>query len=72
MKYDRMSRIGNTVQYAGIAKAYMDRNPGKELPRYFVGSMDLSPEAHVMVHAIAQKYVCSSISNSCHETTNVL
>lgn len=64
MKYDRMSRIGNTTQYAGVAKAYMDRNPGKSLPNYYVGAMDLTPEAHVKVQAIAQKYVCSSISKT--------
>lgn len=64
MKYERQSRIGKTIQYAGVAKAYMDRNPEKELPHYFVGAMDLSPEAHVKVQAIAQKYVCSSISKT--------
>jgi ribonucleoside-diphosphate reductase alpha chain len=64
MKYHRMSRVGNTVQYAGVAKVYMDRNPDKELPFYFVGSMDLSPEEHVDVQAVAQKYVCSSISKT--------
>ncbi|MDA7026848.1 adenosylcobalamin-dependent ribonucleoside-diphosphate reductase [Bacillus sp. CLL-7-23] len=64
MKYDRKSRIGETVQYAGVAKAYMDRNLGRQLPHYFVGAMDLSPEAHVNVQAIAQKYVCSSISKT--------
>lgn len=64
MKYERKSRIGKTIQYAGIAQAYMDRNPDKELPHYFVGALDLPPEAHVKVQAIAQKYVCSSISKT--------
>lgn len=64
MKYTRQSRIGKTVQYAGIAKAYMDKHPGEELPSYFVGAMDLSPERHVKVQAVAQKYVCSSISKT--------
>lgn len=64
MKYDRMSRVGNTVQYAGVAKAYKDRNPDLPLPNYFVGSMDLAPFEHVEVQAIAQKYICSSISKT--------
>lgn len=64
MKYERNSRIGKTVQYAGVAKAYMERNPNKPLPHYFVGAMDLTPEDHVRVQAIAQKYVCSSISKT--------
>lgn len=64
MKYNRMSRIGNTVQYAGVALAYKEKNPDKELPEYYVGSMDLSPEAHVRVQAVAQKYIDSSISKT--------
>lgn len=65
MKYERLSRIGKTVQYAGVAQAFMDANPHvKELPEYFVGSMDLTPEEHVAVQAIAQKYVDSAISKT--------
>lgn len=64
MKYNRMSRIGNTVQYAGVALAYKERNPDKELPEYYVGAMDLSPEAHVKTQAVAQKYIDSSISKT--------
>lgn len=72
MKYNRLSRIGSTVQYAGVAKAWMDRNPDKELPDYFVGAMDLTPEEHVSVQATIQKYVDSSISktvNAPHDYT---
>lgn len=65
MKYNRMSRIGNTVQYAGVSLAYMQANPDKtELPDYYVGSMDLLPEEHVRVQAVAQKYIDSSISKT--------
>lgn len=64
MKYNRMSRVGNTVQYAGVAKVWMDKHPDQELPEYFVGSMDLTPEEHVEVQAVAQQYVCSSISKT--------
>ena len=65
MKYERLSRIGKTVQYAGVAKAFMDANPRvKELPEYFVGAMDLSPKEHVAVQAIAQKYIDSAISKT--------
>lgn len=64
MKYNRLSRIGETVQYAGVALAYKQRNPDKDLPDYYVGAMDLSPADHVKVQAIAQKYVDSSISKT--------
>lgn len=65
MKYKRKSRIGETIQYAGAAAAFMERNPQvTELPDYFVGAMDLSPEEHVAVQAIAQKYIDSAISKT--------
>lgn len=65
MKYNRMSRIGNTVQYAGVAQAFMEANPSvKELPDYYVGAMDLTPLEHVTVQGIAQKYIDSAISKT--------
>jgi len=64
MKFKRKSRIGETIQYAGVAQAYLDRNPGKPLPDYFVGAMDLTPEEHVKVQATVQQFVCSSISKT--------
>jgi len=65
MKFNRQSRIGQTVQYAGVAQAFMDRNPDvKTLPDYFVGAMDLTPQEHVSVQAIAQYYIDSAISKT--------
>lgn len=64
MKYNRLSRIGSTTQYAGIAKAWLDKHPDRELPDYFVGAMDLTPEEHVNVQSAIQKYVDSSISKT--------
>jgi ribonucleoside-diphosphate reductase alpha chain len=71
MKYNRLSRIGTTVQYAGVAANFMERNPQvKELPEYFVGSMDLEPVEHVTVQAIAQKYIDSAISKTVNAPSN--
>ncbi|WPS85336.1 adenosylcobalamin-dependent ribonucleoside-diphosphate reductase (plasmid) [Brevibacillus halotolerans] len=71
MKYNRLSRIGSTVQYAGVAKAFMDRNPNiDKLPEWFVGSMDLTPAEHVSVQAITQKYIDSSISKTVNAPSN--
>lgn len=65
MKYERKSRIGTTIQYAGVAQAFMDANPTvKVLPSYFVGAMDLEPIKHVTVQGIAQKYIDSAISKT--------
>lgn len=71
MKYNRTSRIGETVQYAGVAKAFMDRNPEvTQLPDYFVGAMDLKPINHVTVQGIAQKYIDSAISKTVNAPKN--
>src|SRR5690606_17351092 len=51
-------------QYVGIAKEWMDENPGKPLPDYFVTAMDLSAEDHVRVQATIQKWIDSSISKT--------
>jgi ribonucleoside-diphosphate reductase alpha chain len=64
MKYHRMSRIGNTIQYAGVAAAYMEQHPGKDLPEWFVGAMDLSPADHIAMQAVLQKYIDTSISKT--------
>jgi ribonucleoside-diphosphate reductase alpha chain len=65
MKYERLSRIGKTIQYAGLAQKFMDANPQvKELPNYFIGAMDLAPIGHVTVQGIAQKYIDSAISKT--------
>jgi ribonucleoside-diphosphate reductase alpha chain len=64
MKYNRLSRIGTTVQYAGVAQAYMNEHPGEDLPNWFVGAMDLKPEDHVKMQAVLQKYVDTSISKT--------
>ncbi|WP_169794177.1 adenosylcobalamin-dependent ribonucleoside-diphosphate reductase [Alicyclobacillus shizuokensis] len=64
MKYHRLSRVGSTIQYAGVAKTWIDEHPGQELPEWFVGAMDLTPEEHVGVQAALQKYVDSSISKT--------
>lgn len=64
MSYTRKSRIGTTVQYAGVAQRYIDEHPGERLPRWFVGAMDLTPEQHVTMQAVLQKYIDTSISKT--------
>jgi ribonucleoside-diphosphate reductase alpha chain len=39
-------------------------NPGADKPKYFVSANDLTPEEHVKVQAVAQKYIDSSISKT--------
>jgi len=51
-----------------VVKAWHDENPeaNGELPDYFVTAMDLSPEDHVKVQAVVQKWIDSSISKTCN------
>ncbi len=63
-EYIRQSRLGNDTQYVPVAKEWVEANPGKELPDYFVTAMDLSAREHITVQAIIQKWVDSSISKT--------
>ncbi len=46
-EYFRQSRLGFDKQYVPIAQEWKDRNPGKDLPDYFVTAMSLSAEDHI-------------------------
>ncbi len=66
LHYTRQSRLGLDQQYVPIAAQWIDQHPDQELPPYFVGAMDLTPEEHVYVQAVIQEWTDSSIS----KTTN--
>lgn len=63
-EYFRQSRLGFDKQYVPIAQEWLEANPGKELPDYFVTAMDMSAEDHIRVQAAIQKWVDSSISKT--------
>jgi ribonucleoside-diphosphate reductase alpha chain len=63
-EYYRQSRLGFDKQYVPIAQQWKDAHPNKELPEYFVTSMDLSAEDHIRAQAAIQKWVDSSISKT--------
>lgn len=64
--YFRASRVGTTVkQEADLVRKWRFENPNKEnLPSYFVGASDISPEEHVRMQASIQKYVDAAISKT--------
>ncbi|MBX5464642.1 MAG: ribonucleoside-diphosphate reductase [Clostridia bacterium] len=64
LKFTRRSRLGEDVQYVRVAEEWMEAHPGEELPPYFVGAMDLTPEEHVRMQAAVQKWTDSSISKT--------
>lgn len=63
-KMKRVDRIGEHVIYDPLYEAWEKANPGRERPAHFVEADDLTPEEHVTVQAIIQKYVDSSISKT--------
>ncbi len=60
----RKDRIGEHVIYHPLYKAWLDANPDQENPNYFVSANDLTPDDHVKVQALIQKYTDSSISKT--------
>lgn len=64
--YFRKSRLGVHEEVVDVVQAWRDENPGTDLPDYFVTAMDLSPEDHVKVQAVVQKWIDSSISKTCN------
>jgi ribonucleoside-diphosphate reductase alpha chain len=68
----RRDRTGEHVLYHPLYKQWRDgfiaehgREPAKEdRPEYFVGANDLTPEDHVNVQAVIQRYTDSSISKT--------
>lgn len=67
-KYYRSGRLGKFMEVkADIVQEYLDGHPDADadnLPSFFVSTMQLSPEAHVDVQCIIQKYVDSSLSKT--------
>lgn len=63
-EYYRQSRLGFDKQLVPIAQEWQDKNPGKELPDYFVTAMSLSAEDHIRAQAAIQRWVDSSISKT--------
>lgn len=69
--YFRSGRLGKFIEVkAPIVQKYLEHvglpidTPLSELPSYFKGSMELTPEQHADVQCIIQKYVDSSLSKT--------
>lgn len=63
-EYKQTWRGGQDIVYHHLFKQWKDAHPGEKKPDYFVSANDLTPEEHVSVQAIAQKYIDSSISKT--------
>lgn len=63
----RRDRTGEHVLYHPLLQAWRDAHPDSTVadkPAWFVSANDLSPEEHVRVQAMVQKYTDSSISKT--------
>ncbi|MDL2211783.1 vitamin B12-dependent ribonucleotide reductase [Erysipelotrichaceae bacterium OttesenSCG-928-M19] len=67
-KFYRSGRLGKFIEVnAAIVDEWLKYNPEyseDNLPDFFVGAMDLSPEEHVDTQCIIQKWIDSSISKT--------
>lgn len=60
----RRDRTGEHVLYHPLLQAWRDEHPDEPTPNYFVSSKDLTPEEHVRVQAMVQRYTDASISKT--------
>ncbi len=61
----RRDRTGEHIMYHPLLQEWRDAHPDETTtPDYYVSSKDLTPEEHVLVQAMVQKYTDSSISKT--------
>lgn len=63
-EFIRRDRLGEHKMYHPLYEEWKKAHPNEEKPAYFVSANDLTPDEHVMVQAIAQEYIDSSISKT--------
>lgn len=63
-EFIRRDRLGEHKMYHPLYEDWKKENPDAPKPNYFASANDLTPEEHVMVQAIAQEYIDSSISKT--------
>jgi ribonucleoside-diphosphate reductase alpha chain len=56
--------------YHPLLQAWREKHPNEPTPQYFVSSKDLTPEEHVRVQAMVQRYTDSSISKTVNAPNN--
>jgi ribonucleoside-diphosphate reductase alpha chain len=68
-RFESRSRLGAHVVNEPVVSAYcqeMDLPPDSPLPPQFQTTEDLSPQQHVRLMAVAQRYVDAAISKTCN------
>ena len=68
--YIQKDRLGERTMYHSLYQEWINSHPSEELPNYFVVADDLTPEEHVNIQSIIQKYTDSSISKTVNAPEN--
>jgi len=63
-EYTHNGRLGKQLVYHNLYGDWKKAHPTEERPDYFVSANDLTPEDHVKMQAVVQKYVDASISKT--------
>lgn len=62
--YTQKDRLGERTMHHPLYKKWKDENGEGDVPNYFVVADGLTPEEHVKIQALIQKYTDSSISKT--------
>ena len=62
--YVQKDRLGERSMYHPLYQDWIEKHPNETSPDYFVTADDLTPEEHINVQALIQKYTDSSISKT--------
>jgi ribonucleoside-diphosphate reductase alpha chain len=60
----RRDRLGEHTMYHPLYEEWKNSHPDEDKPDYFVSAQELTPEDHIKVQAMIQKYVDASISKT--------
>ena len=63
-EYTHNGRLGKQVVLHSLYGEWKKAHPNEQRPDYFVAANDLTPEEHVRVQSVVQKYVDASISKT--------
>lgn len=63
-EYTHNGRLGKQLVYHNLYGDWKKAHPDEERPAYFVAANDLTPEEHVKMQAVVQRYVDASISKT--------
>jgi len=62
--YVQKDRLGERTMYNPLYNEWVSKHEGEEIPDYFVVADDLTPQEHVEIQSLIQKYTDSSISKT--------